>query len=374
MASPAPASPPRISGFNYVRPLGSGGFAQVYQYEQDMPRRVVAVKVLSEDMATPSSRSAFEAEADAMARLSSHPSIVSIFAASVSSDGHPYIAMEYCPESLRNRSRGNPSSLQEVLDAGVRLAGALETAHQAGVLHRDIKPSNVLLATTGRPVLADFGIVSLRGQMRGEGTSRAMSIPWAAPEVVTEQTSGTVASEVWSLGATLYTFAAGRSPFARPSGSQETESKLVDRIKRAKYPPVPGAQGYEAFDSVMASALAQQPSQRYATMRAFGEALQQLQRHYGFDVTPLDVVGSAWVPPASTGSSARGPVVSSVHGAQGGASRAQKREQLAAELRFDEIPKKDAGASTLKPVLIGVGSAVAVLAVGAAVFGLMGGF
>lgn len=374
MASPALASPPRISGFNYVRPLGSGGFAQVYQYEQDMPRRVVAVKVLSEDFTTPSSRSAFEAEADAMARLSSHPSIVSIFAASVSSDGHPYIAMEYCPESLRNRSKGNPSPLHEVLDAGVRLAGALETAHQAGVLHRDIKPSNVLIATTGRPMLADFGIVSLRGQMRGEGTSRAMSIPWAAPEVVTEQTSGTVASEVWSLGATLYTFAAGRSPFARPGGSQETESKLVDRIKRAKYLPVPGAQGYEAFDSVIGHALAQDPDQRFASMREFGEALQQLQRHYGFDVTPLDVVGSAWVPPAATIEAQRGPVVSSVQGAQAGQSRAERRAALAAQLQVDEVPVREQGSKVLKPVLIGVGSAVGVLAVVAVVFGLMGGF
>ncbi|GAB2547844.1 protein kinase domain-containing protein [Leucobacter ruminantium] len=363
-------SPPRISGFNYVRPLGAGGFAQVYQYEQDMPRRVVAVKVLDEDLATPSSRSAFEAEADAMARLSSHPTIVSIFAASVSSDGRPYIAMEYCPESMRNRSKGNPSPLHEVLDAGVRLAGALETAHQSGVLHRDIKPSNVLIATTGRPMLADFGIVSLRGQMRGEGTSRAMSIPWAAPEVVTEQTSGTIASEVWSLGATLYTFAAGRSPFARPVGSQETESRLVERIKRAHYKPVPGAQGYEAFDRVIARALAQRPEQRYASMREFGEALQQLQRHYGFDATPLDVVGSAWVPPAATVAGVRGPVVSTVQ-AEG---RAKRRSELADRLRADEGPKRRSGSSSLKPVLIGAASALAVLAAAAAVFGLMGGF
>lgn len=340
-----------------------------------MPRRVVAVKVLEEAFAATSSRSAFEAEADAMARLSSHPSIVSIFSASISTDGRPYIAMEYCPESMRNRSKGNPSQLHEVLDAGVRLAGALETAHQSGVLHRDIKPSNVLLATTGRPMLADFGIVSLRGQMRGEGTSRAMSIPWAAPEVVTEQTSGTVESEIWSLGATLYTFAAGRSPFARQAGSQETESRLVDRIKRAKYTPVPGAQGYEAFDQVLARSLAQQPSQRFQSMQQFGEALQQLQRLYGFDVTPLDVVGSAWVPPAATHEGVRGPVISTV---QEGATRAQKRAAAAAEQRAGmPAPRKSRPASTtssLKPVLIGAGSAVGVLAIAATVFALVGGF
>lgn len=230
----ASASPPRISGFRYVRPLGSGGFAQVYQYEQDMPRRVVAVKVL--DQSAANDQAAFEAEADAMARLSSHPSIVSIFEASISSDGRPYLAMEFCPASFRKGTAGDPRPLAEVLDGGC-LAGALETAHRAGVLHHDIKPSNVLVATTGRPVLADFGIVSLRGQLQGDA-SRAMSIPWSAPEVVAEQTTGTVESEVWALGATLYNFAAGRTPFGW--SRDHSQEKLVARIKRAKYTPVPG--------------------------------------------------------------------------------------------------------------------------------------
>jgi len=369
MPKSAAVKPPRISGFSYVRPLGSGGFAQVYQYEQDMPRRVVAIKVLGEDLATASDRSAFEAEADAMARLSSHPSIVSIFSASVSSDGRPYIAMEYCPESFRNRSKGSPVPLEQVLDAGVRLSGALETAHQSGVLHRDIKPSNVLLATTGRPVLADFGIVSLRGQMRGEGTSQAMSIPWAAPEVVSGQTSGTIASEIWSLGATLYTFAAGRAPFASQDGKRQTQEKLQERIMRAVYTPVPGATGYEAFDAVIARTLAKQPEQRFASMREFGAALQQLQLHYRFNVTPLDVIESAWVTPPSAVRGVRGPTISTVQES----SRAQKRAELAQQQRRDRTDEPRRSLSALKPALIGAGSAVAVLGIAAVVFALMGG-
>ncbi|QIM15293.1 serine/threonine protein kinase [Leucobacter insecticola] len=366
--SSAAVSPPRISGFSYVRPLGSGGFAQVYQYEQDMPRRVVAVKVLSESLSAPSSRAMFEAEADAMAQLSSHPSIVSIFAASVSADGHPYIAMEYCPQSLRERSKGQTSPLNEVLDAGVRLAGALETAHQAGVLHRDIKPSNVLIATTGRPMLADFGIVSLRGQMLGEGTSQAMSIPWAAPEVVAGDTSGTVASEIWSLGATLYTFAAGRSPFASPQRGQNTESKMMDRIKRARYVPVPGAQGYEHFDAVIARALMQKPEQRFTSMREFGEALRQAQRAYGWDATPLDVVGAGWAPLAAAAQEPRGPVITTVQ-EQG---RAQRREE-AARQRIEEELLPDRKTSPVKAGLIGAGIAVGILAAAGVAFALMGG-
>lgn len=352
-----------------MRPLGSGGFAQVYQYEQDMPRRVVAVKVLGEDFAVASDRSAFEAEADAMARLSSHPSIVSIFTASISSDSRPYIAMEYCPESFRHRSRGNPAPLEQVLDAGVRLAGALETAHRSGVLHRDIKPSNVLLATTGRPVLADFGIVSLRGQMRGEGTSQAMSIPWAAPEVVSGETSGTVASEIWSLGATLYTFAAGRAPFANPDGSKQSSDSLKQRIRRARYTPVPGVQGYEAFDAVIARALAKQPEHRYASMGEFGAALQQLQSRYRLHATPLDVIEPGWVPPPATAEGVRGPSISTVQAS----GRAQKRAELAGQRVVDAPESRHRAPSSLKPVLIGAGSALAVLAVAAVVVALVGG-
>lgn len=357
--------PPHISGFKYVRPLGAGGFARVYQYEQDMPRRVVAVKVLKDDISGDDGRAAFEAEADAMARLSSHPSIVSIYTASISSDGHPFIAMEYCPESFRKSRKEPVTPLAEVLDAGVRLAGALETAHQAGVLHRDIKPSNVLRATTGRPLLSDFGIVSLRGQMRGEYTDRAMSLPWAAPEVVTGRTTGTVASEIWALGATLYTFAAGQPPFGRATRGGD-DAALISTITRAKYVAVPGARGYEGFDSLIAHALSKDPDRRFATMQEFGSALQQLQRHYGLDVTPLDIVGASWVTPPAAPSGVRGPVVSQVKPG----SRAAKRAALEAESQTST--RRATRSRSLKPVLIGAGAAVAVLATGVATLALMG--
>ena len=85
-----------LPGYTYVRPLGSGGFADVFLYEQDMPRRVVAVKVLLSDAINPEVLRTFNSEADIMARLSVHPSIVSIHQASISADGRPYLAMEYC--------------------------------------------------------------------------------------------------------------------------------------------------------------------------------------------------------------------------------------------------------------------------------------
>ncbi|MGD9605921.1 MAG: serine/threonine-protein kinase [Leucobacter sp.] len=366
MASPAPPPPPQITGFGYVRPLGSGGFAHVYQYEQDMPRRVVAVKVLETPLSGPRDRSDFESEADTMARLSSHPSIVSIYSAGVAADGRPYIAMEYCPDSMRTRTRNNPAPLQVVLDAGVRLAGALETAHRSGVLHRDIKPSNVLVSTTGRPTLTDFGISSLQGLSPSGDKAQAMSIPWAAPEVVSGATSGTVASEIWALGATIYTFAAGRSPFEHADRQQNTQSKMIDRISRARYTPVPGAQGYGPFDQAMARSMALRADQRFASMREFGETLQQLQRSYGFDVTPFDLVEAGWVAPAPDAQASRGPVVTSVRSS----TRAQQRAELAVD-RDGLVVEEPRGASPLRAALIGAGIAVVVIGgLAAAAFGL----
>lgn len=289
---------PQIPGFHYVRPLGKGGFARVYLYEQDMPRRIVAVKVLTK--AVGEMREAFETEADMMAKLATHPSIVSLYQASISPEGHPYLVMEFCPDALGAKVKQRPLPLEAVLDAGVRLAGALETAHRGGVLHRDIKPSNVLLSVTGKPQLTDFGIADLADRDTSEQTEMAMSIPWSAPEVVTKVETGTVASEVWSLAATLYTFAAGRSPFAgQVAGKDDVHRALTQAISRAEFSPIAGASGYEAFETVLARAMQRDPSDRYPSMAVFGRALQEVQRHYEFDVTPMEIVNVAWLPEAT---------------------------------------------------------------------------
>ncbi|MGO1661549.1 MAG: serine/threonine-protein kinase [Canibacter sp.] len=313
---------PQIAGFQYVRPLGKGGFARVYLYEQDMPRRIVAVKVLNK--AVGEIQQAFETEADLMARLASHPSIVSIYEASLSADGHPYLVMEFCPDSMGARAKQRPLPLQDVLDAGVRLAGALETAHRVGVLHRDIKPSNVLTTITGKPALTDFGIADLAAKDTTEQTEMALSVPWSAPEVVTKVETGTVPSEIWALAATLYTFASGRSPFAsrvKPD-AKDVHKALVKEIVKANYQPVEGAVGYEPFDNVLARAMSKRPEDRFASMAEFAQELQNLQRYFGYDITPLEVVEAAWMPQMhEIEPGVRGPVASTV----GRTPRAQQR-------------------------------------------------
>ena len=82
------APPPTIEGYRYLKHLGTGGFANVYLYEQDRPRRQVAIKVLMSDLLTDAAKRSFEAEANLMAQLSSHPYIVTIYEANITAGNH----------------------------------------------------------------------------------------------------------------------------------------------------------------------------------------------------------------------------------------------------------------------------------------------
>lgn len=306
-----PSAPPLLPGLDYVRPLGSGGFADVFLYQQDMPRRSVAVKVLPSDERDPDLLRMFNAEADVLASLSAHPAIVTVYQAGISADGRPYIVMEYCPGSLSQRYRIERMPVDEVMAIAVRLAGALESAHRAGLIHRDIKPSNILVTTFGAAVLADFGISSsLLRESAGEVV--AMSIPWSAPEVVAEHTGGTIASEVWSLGATVYSLLAGHSPFERREKGQNTRDLMRRRIARATFVPIARADVPDALQHVLATAMARDPDARYPTAQAFGDAVRAVQQSEGLAPTPLEVPADEWMP-ASTGidfsdAAPRGPV------------------------------------------------------------------
>ena len=111
-----PSEPPVIPGFRPGRLLGMGGFADVFLYAQEMPRRQVAVKVLLASSLSDQVRERFRAEADLMATLSHHPSIVTVFQADVARDGRPYLVMEYCSRpGLGRRYRSERMSVPEVL-------------------------------------------------------------------------------------------------------------------------------------------------------------------------------------------------------------------------------------------------------------------
>lgn len=295
MAKRLPSAPPVLPGLTYVRPLGSGGFADVFLYEQDMPRRSVAVKVLPSDIADPDLRRMFNSEADVLAHLSAHPSIVTVYQAGISADGRPYIVMEYCPGSLAQRYRLERMPVADVLAIGVKMASALESAHRAGLVHRDVKPSNILITSFGVPVLADFGISSSLAPRSGEQVL-AMSVPWSAPEVLSEQTSGTVASEVWGLGATVYSLLAGHSPFERREAGHNGRDQLRRRIARATYPRMSREDVPDEVQAILARAMARDTVDRHPSALAFAEDLRGVQRALGYAPTPLEVAAEAWAP------------------------------------------------------------------------------
>lgn len=292
MASRLPSSPPVLPGFAYVRPLGTGGFADVFLFEQHLPRRQVAVKVLLEDVVDEGVLRMFNSEADVMARLSAHPSILTIYQASVSSDGRPYLVMEYCPTSLTTRYRRETIPVAEVLQLGVKIGSALETAHRAGLLHRDIKPSNVLVTAFGAPVLSDFGIAAAVGGRADEVF--AMSVPWSAPEIVDERVSGSIASEVWSFGATLYSLLAGRSPFEAPGRDRNSREQLKARIRRAGYHQIARADVPASLQSVLARAMSRDPHDRQATVAEVVHELQLVQQELGLFPTPHEIAAEEW--------------------------------------------------------------------------------
>lgn len=293
MSSKRPTSPPPlIDGFEYVSVIGSGGFSDVFLYQQHRPRRRVAVKVLLHEWSSESQRAAFDIEADLMATLTTHPSIVTMYEADVASDGRPYLAMEYCSRpNLGARYRSERLSVAETLRIAVQIAGAVETAHRAGILHRDIKPANILVTEYGHPALTDFGISStMDDASRAEG----MSIPWSPPESFADDPWAGKETDVWALAATTYTLLAGRAPFEVPGGSNSSAS-LITRIESTPLTPTGRTDVPASLERVLGTAMAKNPVSRYPTMLAFARALQQVQNELSLAVTPLDVLADAGV-------------------------------------------------------------------------------
>ncbi|MEO8529551.1 MAG: serine/threonine-protein kinase [Pseudolysinimonas sp.] len=292
MARRLPSQPPVLPGFSYVHILGSGGFADVFLYEQNMPRRQVAVKVMLSEVVNDQVRQMFQAEANLMAQLSTHPSILTVYEASVSGDGRPYLVMELCSASLSERYRRERIPVAEVLRIAVQIGSAIETAHRSGILHRDIKPSNILMTAYGHPVLSDFGIASTLSTQREED-SVGLSIPWSAPEVLLDEPSDPIESEVWAFAATVYSLLAGRSPFEDPEGSNSS-SDLMGRIARAKPQPIGRDDVPTSLEQLLRRGMSRRPENRPASMIEFVRALQTIEAELGVPQTPLEIAMDEW--------------------------------------------------------------------------------
>ncbi|MBM7505093.1 protein kinase [Agromyces aurantiacus] len=326
-----PSSPPELPGYTHLGLLGSGGFADVFLYEQRLPRRKVAVKVLLADDIDAGTRAQFVAEANLMARLSAHPFIVTIFHADVSADGRPYFVMEYCSgPSLSERYKRQPLSVEDALRTGIRLSGAVATAHAAGILHRDIKPANVLTNDYGWPALSDFGISSdLEGELpvhtmsftadpgatgSRTGSDRAavgMSVPWSPPELFEDDPRPDTRSDVFALAATVHTLLAGRTPFEIP-GRSNGPLDLIGRIERGRVTPIGRDDVPASLEAVLATGMAVRREDRYQSAVEFGRALQRIELELGYSVTGIEVPS---LPTADPGAVESGPDAAAEPGA-----------------------------------------------------------
>ena len=279
----------RQAGFDDVEEIGHGGFGVVYRCAEPMLDRVVAVKVLSTDL-DPENLDRFLREQRAMGRLSGHPHIMNILQVGVLASGRPFIVMPYhAKDSLEVLIRRHgPLDWCETLSIGVKLAGALEAAHRAGTLHRDVKPANILLSDYGEPQLTDFGIARIAGGFETATGVIIGSPAFTSPEVL-EGASPTPASDVYSLGATLFCALTGHAAFERRAGEQ-----VVAQFLRITSQPIPDlrTQGLPAdMAAIIERAMALDPADRPATAAELGDELREVQRCNGVkvDEMPLPV-------------------------------------------------------------------------------------
>ncbi|MEV0712568.1 protein kinase domain-containing protein [Nocardia aurea] len=259
--------------------IGRGGFGVVYRCLQSALERVVAVKVLSSEIDR-ESRERFLREEQAMGRLSGHPNIVDILQVDVTATGLPFIVMPYCTRgSLEQLIRDQgPLTWQDALRAGVKLSGAIESAHRAGILHRDVKPANVLLNSYGEPQLTDFGIARIPGGFRTSSSLITGSPAFTAPEVLRGD-EPTVRSDIYGLGATLFALLTGHAAFERQAGE-----KVVAQFLRITTQPVPNLRDQDIPPDVAAAiekAMSPEQGDRPRSAFEFGEMLRAVQVAHG---------------------------------------------------------------------------------------------
>jgi serine/threonine-protein kinase PknK len=279
-----------LDGYEDVSEVARGGFGVVYKAFQTSVARTAAIKVLN---ATPDARTAarFEQECKALGLLSGHPNIVTVFDAGVTPSGRAFLSMEYLPNgSLADRlSNDGPFRWEEVLEIGIKISGALATAHNAKLLHRDIKPENVLLSDYEEPLLADFGLARLQSGDMVKSTTILATPAHAAPEVIGGQPAS-AASDIYSLGSSLFALLYGHPAFVEPT--DENVLSVMARLATAPPPDLRPLGVPDLVCRVLEWSMHKQPEQRPSSAQGFGESLQRVQSQLGVERTQLPIGGS----------------------------------------------------------------------------------
>jgi serine/threonine-protein kinase len=273
--------------YTIERELGQGGMATVYLAHDIKHDRKVAIKVLKPELAAVLGAERFIQEIKTTAALS-HPHILPLFD-SGSAEGQLYYVMPYIEgETVREKlNRETQFGIDESVRITTEVADALDYAHRHGVIHRDIKPENILLHD-GRPMVMDFGIalaVSAAAGGRMTETGLSLGTPhYMSPEQATADREITGRSDIYSLGTVLYEMLTGNPPHTGASAQQiimkivTEDAAPVTRIRKSVPPNVAAA---------LAKALEKLPADRFATAKAFGDALTD--PHFRTGTTHRDV-------------------------------------------------------------------------------------
>ena len=276
----------RLGPYEILAPIGAGGMGEVYKAKDTRLDRTVAIKVLPEHLAeSPERKQRFAREAKAISQLN-HPHICTLYDVG-EQDGLDYLVMEYLEgETLAERLKKGPLSLDKVLEYGIQIAGALDKAHRAGIVHRDLKPANIIITKSGIKLL-DFGLARL---MSDEPVSDGSDAPtkqraltkdhailgtlhYMAPEQAEGKHSDRRA-DIWALGCVLYEMSTGRRAFEGESQASVIAAILdktptdVGELRRE----VPGA-----FDRLVRTCLAKDPDARFQSAHDVGLQLSWLQ-------------------------------------------------------------------------------------------------
>lgn len=276
-----------VRGVEIEGVLGRGASSTVYLGRQDRFDRRVAVKVI--DLAGRDAMAAklFANECRVLGRLTGHPNIVTVLDAGLTEDQQPYLVVEYLPggtlaDTLDAEGRFTP---ERAVAVGIRLAGALETAHRNGVVHGDVKPQNVLWTPAGEPALVDFGVALLAGSA---ATSRLQVLTplHAAPEQLDGVVPGP-SSDVYGLASTLFELLDGRPAYG---DGHDSPLEVIARITRHERRDLDRSVVPAAIADVVDRGLAFEAEDRPATMADFGDMLRAAAIGEGMDPPTMVVI------------------------------------------------------------------------------------
>ena len=299
---------PVFPGYRQISEIGGGGFSTVFRATEESTGRFVALKVLRVAGRAPQVLEAFDREVRALGALSSHPNIVTLYRTLTTPDGRPVLVMELCRGSMAQRIRAEgPLAPREAVAVGIKIAGALETAHRSGLLHRDMKPQNVLITNYGEPALADFGVAALQASAQATEGIFGFTTLHAPPEVLEGQHLSP-ATDVYGLASTLYQLLAGHAPFAAYEG--EAPASVILRILRDPVTPLRASAAVPvSLSDLLTAALSKDPRGRPVSALALAEDLQRVETVEGWPTTPLAVWGQATLPQQSPPPPAMGAAV-----------------------------------------------------------------